>query len=384
MRRLPRWMSVVALGVWGMSTPLLAQTPQTVPGSVAKPAPAKVLAAPAEQDPITITTRVEPKQPRVGDLITYQINVAYPQGVSVNLPRLLDLKPLNLVSRKELPEASSGQGLRRQFELVLQAFSLDNAKIPSFELTYVDASAQVRTKRVPAIALEMRAMTANEAEPERRGEDPMVSPEYPNTKAEWVIYSVLGGSLLAALIYALWRWLAPRREERVVVPVVPPHQLATQRLDRLEEGLAQRFADGAGVLFYLELTEVAKTYLGSRYGVECLDRTTDEIDRELKRDARLFGPVQADSVTQFLRNCDLIKFARVATDLDDARLQLQEVRTWVDVSETAEPEAEETGEPSSSQAPNDSEPSPRAEEAQSSGNSAADQHESSSQGAPPQ
>lgn len=346
MRHLPRWMSVVALGFWGLSFPLRAQAPQV-------PQTPQVHRAQAEQDPITITTRVEPKQPRVGDLITYQINVAYPQGVSVNLPRLLELKPLNLVSRKEHPEASSGQGLRRQFELVLQAFALENAKIPSFELTYVDASAQVRTKRVPSIALDMRAITANEAEPERRGEDPMVSPEYPNRKAEWVIYSVLGGSLLAALLYALWRWLAPRREELVMVPVIPPHQLATQRLDRLEEGLEQRFADGAGVLFYLELTEVAKTYLGSRHGVECLDRTTDEIERELKQDPQLFGPVEADSVSQFLRNCDLIKFARVATDLDDARQQLQEVRTWVDVSETAEPvdyeDPSQSGDASSSQ-----------------------------------
>lgn len=287
------------------------------------------------QDPITVTTRISPEQPRVGDLITYQINVAYPQGYAVNLPRLLELKPLEVVGREEGAEASSGQGLVRQFTLTLQAFSVEGAKIPSFELTYVDAQAQVHTKRVPASKLDMRSMTANEAEPERRGEDPMVSPEYPNRRAELVIFALLGGIALAAILYLLWRWLAPQRNTQVAVPVIPPHKQATEGLDRLEAGIEQRFKDGAGVLVYLELTEIAKRYLGARHGVECLDRTTYEIEEELRQNPQFFGPVDADAVRKFMRNCDLIKFARVATDVEDARTQLQEVRTWIDCSETA-------------------------------------------------
>lgn len=296
------------------------------------------------QDPITVTTRITPEQPRVGDLITYQINVAYPQGYAVNLPRQLDLQPLELVETKEGPEASSGQGLVRQFTLVLQAFSLDQARVPAVELTYVDAQAQVHTKRVPAQTIEMRSLTANEAEPTRHGEDPMVSPEYENRKAELMIYAILAGVLLAALAYAAWRWLAPKKDLRAPVVVIPAHQQATQRLDRLEEGLAQRFKDGAGVLVYLELTEIAKGYLGSRYQVECLDRTTFELEQDLKETPELFGPVSGDQVRTFLRNCDLVKFARVATDVEDAKAQLLEVRSWIDCSETSQAPAAQAGE----------------------------------------
>lgn len=320
--------------VW--CSPLLGLQAQA---PAAKPQGAQVQA----QDPITITTRVTPDQPRVGDLITYQINVAYPQGYAVNLPRLLDLKPLTVVETQEGQEASSGQGLVRQFSLVLQAFSLKNAKIPSFELTYVDTQAQVHTKRVPSQKLDMHAMTANEAEPERRGEDPMVSPEYPNRKAELALLAILGGVLLSGLGYGLWRWLAPDKNAPAPVPVVPPHVVATQRLDRLESGMEQRFADGAGVLFYLELTEVAKGYLGSRHDIECLDRTTFEIEEMLRKDPALFGPVSSDSVRGFLRNCDLIKFARVATDLDDAKGQLQELRDWIELGQQADAKTPASG-----------------------------------------
>lgn len=296
------------------------------------------------QDPLTVTTRITPEQPRVGDLITYQINVAYPQGYSVNLPRQLDLHPLELVETQEGPEASSGQGLVRQFTLVLQAFSLNKAKVPAVELTYVDAQAQVHTRRVPSQTIEMRAITANEAEPTRHGEDPMVSPEYENKKAELVIYAVLGGIVLAGLAYLLWRWLAPSQVSVAPEPVIPPHEQATQRLDRLEEGLETRFKEGAGVLVYLELTEIAKSYLGARYDVECLDRTTFEIEQDLKANPERFGPVPVDGVRSFLRNCDLVKFARVATDVEDAKAQLLEVRSWIDCSETVAAKVDENRE----------------------------------------
>lgn len=319
---------------------VLAQTP--APTAQAEPDKA-AKASPKAQEPITVTTRITPEQPRVGDLITYQINVAYPQGYAVNLPRQLDLSPLALVETKEGPEASSGQGLVRQFTLILQAFSLGEAKVPAVELTYVDSQAQVHTKRVPAQSIEMRSITANEAEPSRHGEDPMVSPEYENRKAELMIYAILGGMLLAALAYVLWRWLAPKQDQAEAKIIIPPHQQATARLDRLEEGLVQRFEDGAGVLVYLELTEIAKGYLGARYKVECLDRTTFEIEQEIKERPEIFGPVPTDSIRAFLRNCDLVKFARVATDVEDAKSQLLQVRSWIDCSETtptSEPESQ--------------------------------------------
>lgn len=331
-------MSRSLLGSWVLIAQLLSVAPAFLAQAQAQapsaPIQAKAPRAKKEQDPITVTTRITPEHPRVGDLITYQINVAYPQGYAVNLPRQLDLSPLELVETKEGPEASSGQGLVRKFTLILQAFSLDKAKVPAVELTYVDAQAQVHTKRVLPQTIEMHSMTANEAEPTRHGEDPMLSPEYDNRKAELVIYAILGGILLAALGYALWKWFAPKHERVEPKVVVPPHQQASARLDRLEEGLEQRFEDGAGVLVYLELTEIAKGYLGARYQVECLDRTTFEIEQDLKDKPELFGPVPADSVRGFLRNCDLVKFARVATDVDDAKAQLLEVRSWIDCSET--------------------------------------------------
>lgn len=318
--------------------PAAQAAPSKAPAPSNMPAPAASANAAAADDPIVVTTRVDPESPRLGDLIDYRINVAYPQGYAVNLPARLDMAPLRVVQTISGPESSSGQGLKRHFEIQLQSFALRNAKIPALELTYVDPQAQVHTKVVPATPLHVQELTANEAEPERRGEDPLVSPEYPNERAELVIYAILAGIVLGAAAYALYRWRRSRPQPQPVKPPVPPHERAYNRLDRLAASMHQRFEDGAGVLFYLELTEIAKRYLGARFGVECLDRTTDEIERDLAHDARAFGPIDADDLRGFLRNSDLIKFARVATDLEDASSELERVRGWVDrVEQSREP-----------------------------------------------
>lgn len=321
--------------------------------------PAKAESAAQEQDPITVTTRIDPEAPRLGDLIRYQINVAYPAGYAVNLPARVELPPLKVIRSESGAEASSGEGFRRQFTIELQAFSLKQAKIPSLELTYVDPQAQVHSKKVPAHPLEMHALTANEAQPERRGEDPMRSPEYPNDSAELVIYALLGGILLGGALYALWRWKAAQPAPQAPKPKIPPHERASGRLDRLEAGMKERFDAGGGALFYLELTEIAKGYLGEEFRVECLDRTSYEIQQLLDKDPECFHPISAQDVRDFLKHSDLIKFARSATDEKEARSELERVRDWVVSTRAA---SQKVGAQAESEAPNSAKPEKPQEE----------------------
>jgi hypothetical protein len=81
--------------------------------------------------------------------------------------------------------------------------------------------------------------------------------------------------------------------------------------------------------YYLELTEIAKGYLEGRFGVDALDRTTDEIRRDLIRHRERIKPLEPDDVLRFLEDCDLVKFARFDPELDEARSALNEVRTMV-------------------------------------------------------
>ncbi|MCA9659136.1 MAG: hypothetical protein KC486_12390 [Myxococcales bacterium] len=325
-----------------------------VPG--ATPSPAGAAAAQASQaddatndGPVTVTTKIKPDPSFVGDLLTLEVTAAYPTGYRVNLPTGVDFAPLHLVAIEEGEPEASGEGyFRKVFTITLQHFETGDAKVPGFPLTYVGQGGEVETVRVAPRAFTVDSLLANEAEPERKGEDPPVSLEYPNRTAELVIYSALIAMIAGFLLALLWRRFASKPKVVLGPPPVPAHERALTALaelegsDLLETGLVQDY--------YLELTEIAKGYLEGRFGVDALDRTTEEIRRDLIRNRERIKPLEPKDVLRFLEGCDLVKFARFDPELDEARAALGEVRTMVEETRPAERAAasmpEKTGESS--------------------------------------
>lgn len=303
------------------------------------PDPGLEVAGPAAEEAqrVTVQTRLSPETSNVGDLLTYEVIVAFPQGTTVNLPTQLDFSPLHLVETTDSEAEATGSSLRKTFTLTLQHFAPGDASIPAFALTTVDATGAVETVSVPAKPFAVEALLANEVDPARKGEDDPVSVEYPNDTAETAIFAALGGAVVAVLLWVLFRAFFRKPKLVPAPPPIPPHELALSALEELEKGALMQQDDL--VPFYLQLTEIAKGYLQGRFGVPSLDRTTEEIRRELVRRSDAIAPLSADEVVAFLQRSDLVKFARYAPEDDEATDALSEVREMVERS-TAKPEPE--------------------------------------------
>lgn len=291
--------------------------------------------------PVAVTAKLSPDPSYIGDLLELEVVAAYPQNVSVNLPIGLSFDPLHLVGIEEAPQEATGEGLRKTFTIKLQYFDVGTGTIPAFPMTWVDESGEVHTLELPAHSFEVQSMLANEADPVRRDEDPPVSIVYPNTTAETVIYAVFGTALAGLILWIVARRYFSQPKPVYVPPPIPPHELALDALQELEQG--ELVQQGKFQLYYLQLTEIAKGYLEGRFGVEALDRTTDEIRRELLRDGSLVAPLSADDVIAFLQRCDLVKFARYAPPTEDAEQALGDVRQMVTTSMPAQAVPREAG-----------------------------------------
>ena len=113
--------------------------------------------------------------------------------------------------------------------------------------------------------------------------------------------------VLGALYYA-WRKRrtdAPDAEPEPE-PVLPAYEEALERLRRLERvDLSEPSALKA---YYVELSELLRTYLSRRVGANAMEQTTRELVRELRN--RSYVPAKAvDGVRDVLELCDLVKFA---------------------------------------------------------------------------
>jgi hypothetical protein len=114
---------------------------------------------------------------------------------------------------------------------------------------------------------------------------------------------LLAALATAALAFWAWRYWQKRRAQIPPVPVIPAHIRAKQKL---REALA---LIGQPREFCILVSDTVRWYLEERFDIHAPERTTEEFLFELQW-TNLLTPDQKDSLGDFLRCCDLVKFAR--------------------------------------------------------------------------
>jgi hypothetical protein len=108
---------------------------------------------------------------------------------------------------------------------------------------------------------------------------------------------------VAALAFVAWHYWQKRRAQAQIVPVIPAHIRAKQRL---RDALAMI---GQPREFCILVSDTIRWYLEERFDFHAPERTTEEFLYELQG-TNLLTPDQKDSLGEFLKRCDLVKFAK--------------------------------------------------------------------------
>ena len=158
----------------------------------------------------------------------------------------------------------------------------------------------------------------------------------------WWLLAILA---VIVAVMLLWRWWQKRKTFVPVVPPVPAHVRAKQKLAEALALISQPKP------FVTAVSDTARFYLEERFQFRAPERTTEEFLRELGG-TKLLLPEQKASLGDFLAGCDLVKFAKYEPGENELReLHASAVRL---VEETEPPPISNSG----SQMPNDGEPEP--------------------------
>jgi len=117
----------------------------------------------------------------------------------------------------------------------------------------------------------------------------------------WAAY-LIGGLIVAALLFALWRWF----RGRIKIKAKLPFEIA---LDRLEA--ARALMTETQVREYaFAVSEIIRSYIEQRFGQRAPRRTTEEFLSDLLRQTGTPLAGHRALLEDFLNHCDLPKFAR--------------------------------------------------------------------------
>jgi hypothetical protein len=133
----------------------------------------------------------------------------------------------------------------------------------------------------------------------------------------------LGALAVLTLLLLAWRYLHRRMTRASVMPPVPAHVRAKQKLQEALALIAQPKP------FCILVSDTIRTYLEERFTFRAPERTTEEFLHELQGTDLLAGE-QKERLGEFLESCDLVKFAKYEPgetelrNLHDSALRLVE------------------------------------------------------------
>ena len=119
---------------------------------------------------------------------------------------------------------------------------------------------------------------------------------------EWLGWALIVLAIVA-VAFLVWNWWRKRRAQNPLVPPVPAHVRAKQKLAEALALIAQPKP------FCILVSDTIRLYLEERFNFRAPERTTEEFLYEL-RSTPLLAVEQKEKLSEFLECCDLVKFAK--------------------------------------------------------------------------
>jgi hypothetical protein len=292
----------------------------------------KIIQLPNDINAPKVTAAASPSTVKLGARFTLFVTIEYGPGVEVNLQEPVDVSTAFEVKRKVSKDSVSTTGTRiREYQLEVYAWELGDLRVPGIIVSYTSLGklAQVETNEVPVRVVGVLGDT----------DDPKLMRDsaapVPLIRRDlfwlWIGCVVVGLITFALLV----RWLRRRRRRRVV-RLVAGALPAPRRIDMTSQRALERLLaiEKSGVLEsedtrkqgYLEMIEVIRDYVGTRYRTPTYDRTSYELVKALAKTA---PADELAMVEAWFERCDLVRYGGMRATQRQAADVLADARALV-------------------------------------------------------
>lgn len=270
---------------------------------------------------VVVRSEVTPRRVTLGDPVAWTLTATLPAGC-VPLAVSLDSTPasIDLAPRGEPAIRTSREAVVWSRRYDVRGFDLGSLALPGARLLVrvppARGGAVADTLTFPFDSLAVDSLTpaaTGAAAPDRGPIDPGLRP------LDLAIAGVIVAVAAAILILLLVAWRRRRTRPEAAATAEPPEP----RFVRALESLRHEGPSLARDAFHERLSDAIRRYVGDVTGVDAIDLTTRELERELSRSRRV-RPEAVAEIVRLLRRSDLVKFARRPDAWEEARALLED------------------------------------------------------------
>lgn len=282
----------------------------------------------AEGTPLSLKAEIDRQQALVGDHLSLTVTLIADSNAAIDsMPigeTIGDFDVLNM--QYELSAHESG-ALKHVISLTVAAYKTGQLWIPQLSVTVIEPDSTATELSTDSLGVMIESLTAGDSIADIKGLKP---PAYFGSRFPW-LYVAIAVAVVALIAYWIWRKRKQVKEEVEVKPVDtrPVWVIAEEALKRLRE--SDLLPDGKFKLFYLELTNILRVYIESRFGVDALESTTSELRVALSGIG--LGQDEHDLLFDLFDSADLVKFAKMIPEVSQAEADFQ--KGWQFVQSTS-------------------------------------------------
>lgn len=289
----------------------------------------------ADADARVVGTSVAPEELHIGDEIHVNVTIELPWHRQPTTHNTIELPDgLQLLDSEAQAMTRMGFGTWQwTVRLQLQAYGFGPFADLQAEIEVApkrDNSDTVVTAAIPQLVIVPR-LKENDENARLTTGDELSDAFLKEARNPWVWIGVIAGVvlILSVIIVAIVRLLMRRPE--ILAPPPKPWVVAEKAMERLAEQIEQGM-DAED--FFVELTDIVRTYIESAFDLPATEQTTPEFLEALKLSDKLSADYRL-LLMDFLNAADMVKFARAAADQQQIMNALKSARQFViDTSES--------------------------------------------------
>ncbi|MBS1588978.1 MAG: hypothetical protein JST52_05125 [Bacteroidetes bacterium] len=256
----------------------------------------------------TVKARIDASQITVGDQARLWIEATHAANENTlqwaTIPDTFN--SLEIVHRSKIDTVSNGNQTTYKQQLLVTGFDSGSFKIPAFQFSILPKNGTPYLLATDSFQLLVQTIPVDTTQPFKGIKDIMV------VKRTWQDYIgwIVGGALLLGLIAVVVYYFLKHKKADIPKPINLPTETVQEKALRLFSELEQRklWQSGKEKEYYVELSDILRSYLEERFKIPALEFTTDEILSKAR-----FHPEMRnyyDALTSVLYISDLAKFAK--------------------------------------------------------------------------
>ena len=296
-----------------------------------------LLAGQVKADDVRVSVQLDSAEFLIGDWIPLEISVEHPADIEVFAPEPTEdeLGSIVFIGRTNFPVVRIEDNVREKWVLTLAAFDTASALvIPSFPGNYHTAGDSV----IQSVMTEELTVSIYSAGGDTLSEIHGIKPQMSISRGfeDYLPFIFLVSLLvLASAGYFIWKKYfrkdAEENPEAEAKIKVDPFDKALRRITELKA--KQLWEKGYVKEYFFETTEILREYIENEFSIPAMEMTSDDI---------LFSEdilkiLEKKDLEHFLRDADLVKFARYIPGSDECAFAVEKTYELVKMARARKP-----------------------------------------------